>query len=233
MKRILITGANRGVGLELARQCAARGDRVFAGCRSPEKAGALEKISAEYPGKVTILPLEVTDEGSIAKTAARVADEVEALDILFNNAAVNFGDEASLSAVKAEVLITGFQVNAVGAVLMAQGFIALLKKGVDPKLVNVSSEAGSITNMNHYRGYHYYGSKTAMNMYTRSLAWDPETEGIIVAAIHPGWVRTDMGGPDAHLSTTQSAAGLLKVTDGLTPADQGNFYTWEGTELPW
>ena len=193
MKRILITGANRGVGLELARQCAARGDRVFAGCRSPEKAGALEKIAAEYPGKVTILPLEVTDEGSIAETAARVAAEVEALDILFNNAAANFGDEASLSAVKAEVLLKATQINAVGAVLMAQGFIALLKKGIDPKLVNVSSEAGSITSMNHFRGYHYYGSKAAMNMYTRSLAWDPETEGITVIC-HPSWLGTNRYG---------------------------------------
>lgn len=233
MKRILITGANRGVGFELARQCAARGDQVFTGCRSLEKAGALEKLASEYPGKVTILPLEVTDEESIAQSAARVASEVEALDILFNNAAANFGDETSLSAVKSDILLKATHINAVGAVLVAQGFIALLQKGIDPKLVNVSSEAGSITGMTHFRGYHYYGSKAAMNMYTRALAWDPETEGIIVIAIHPGWVRTDMGGPDAHLSTAQSAAGLLKVTDGLTPADNANFYTWEGSKLPW
>lgn len=233
MKRILITGANRGVGFELASQCAARGDRIFAGCRSLEKAGALEKIAAEHPGKVTILPLDVTDEASIAESAARVAAEVEALDILFNNAAANFGDETCLSDVKAEILLNATHINAVGAVLVAQGFIALLQKGIHPKLVNVSSEAGSITGMTHFRGYHYYGSKAAMNMYTRALAWDPETEGITVIAIHPGWVRTDMGGPDAHLSTDQSAAGLLKVTDGLTTADNAKFYTWEGSELPW
>lgn len=233
MKRILITGANRGVGLELTLQLAARGDRIFAGCRSPEKADGLEEIAARHPGQVTILPLEVTDEGSIAESAARVAAEVEALDVIFNNAGSNFGDETCLSDVKAEVLLKAVHINAVGAVLVAQGFIALLHKGMDPKLVNISSEAGSITNMDHFRGYHYYGSKAAMNMYTRALAWDPETEGITVIAIHPGWVRTDMGGPDAHLSTAQSAAGLLKVTDGLTLADNGNFYTWEGSELPW
>ncbi|MFC1996240.1 SDR family oxidoreductase [Chloroflexota bacterium] len=233
MKRILITGANRGVGFELVQHCAARGDRVFAGCRSPKKTKGLEEIAIRYPGKVTILPLEVTEEGSIAESAARVAAEVEALDILFNNAAANFGDEACLSEVKAEILLKATHINAVGAVLVAQGFISLLQKGIDPKLVNVSSEAGSITNMTHFRGYHYYGSKAAMNMYTRALAWDPETEGITVIAIHPGWVRTDMGGPDAHLSTTQSVSGVLKVTDGLTPADNGNFYTWEGSELPW
>jgi NAD(P)-dependent dehydrogenase (short-subunit alcohol dehydrogenase family) len=87
--------------------------------------------------------------------------------------------------------------------------------------------------MDHFRGYNYYGSKAAMNMYTRSLAWDSETEGVTVIAIHPGWVRTDMGGSDAHLSTEQSAKGLMKVTENLTPTDNGKFYTWEGNEYPW
>ncbi len=232
MKRVLITGANRGVGLELALQCAERGDRVFAGCRSPEKAAALEEISVKYPGRVNILPLEVTDEQSIAQCAANVAAEVDGLDILFNNAAIHMGDE-HLSEVKADVLLKTIHVNAVGAVLVAKDFLSLLKKGNDPKLVNVSSEAGSIEKMAHFRGYNYYGSKATMNMYTRSLAWDPETEGITVISIHPGWVRTDMGGPDAHISATQSAGGLLKVTDGLTPEDNGKFYTWEGVEFPW
>ncbi len=232
MKRVLITGANRGVGLELALQYAERGDRVFAGCRSPEKAAALEEISAKHPGQVTILPLEVTDEESIAQCAASVAVEVNGLDILFNNAAIHMGDEA-LSEVKADVLLKTIHVNAVGAVLVVKNFLSLLKKGNDPKLVNVSSEAGSIEKMDHFRGYNYYGSKATMNMYTRSLAWDPETEAITVISIHPGWVRTDMGGPDAHISATQSAKGLLKVTDGLTPKDNGKFYTWEGVEYPW
>ncbi len=232
MKRILITGANRGVGLELVLQYAQRGDQVFAGCRSPKKAAALEEIAATYPGQVTILPLEVTDEESIAKCAVQVAAKVEALDILINNAAIHGGDE-HLSEATAETLLNVLHINAVGAVLVAQAFIELLKKGNSPRLVNVSSEAGSIERMDHFRGYNYYGSKAAMNMYTRSLAWDSETEGVTVIAIHPGWVRTDMGGPDAHLSTAQSAEGLIKVTESLTPEDNGKLYTWEGNEYPW
>jgi NAD(P)-dependent dehydrogenase (short-subunit alcohol dehydrogenase family) len=232
MNRVLITGANRGVGLELAKQCAANGKRVFAGCRAPKRATQLEEITATHPGKVTILPLDVTDEQSIDKCVALVNAEVGALDLIYNNAAIHMGDE-SLSEVKADILLQTIHVNAVGAVLVAQKFLSLLQKGTNPKLVNVSSEAGSISQMDQFRGYGYYGSKATMNMYTRSLAWDPETEGIIVISMHPGWVRTDMGGPDAHLSTTESAAGIIKVTEGLSSADNGKFYTWEGVEYPW
>jgi NAD(P)-dependent dehydrogenase (short-subunit alcohol dehydrogenase family) len=232
MKRVLITGANRGIGLALVRGCAARGDRVFAGCRAPEKAADLGEIAAKYPGEVTILPLDVTDEGSISNCETVVADHVKALDILINNAAVHM-DDKTLSKVSPEVLLKTMHVNAVGPVMVAQRFLGLLKVGDDPKIVNISSEAGSISKTTWFRGYGYYGSKAAENMYTRSLAFDPETEGIIVIAVHPGWVRTDMGGPDAHLSTAESAAGILKVTDGLMPEDNGKFYTWEGIEYPW
>ncbi|MBC8334195.1 MAG: SDR family oxidoreductase [Anaerolineales bacterium] len=232
MTRVVVTGANRGLGLELVLQCVQRGDQVFAGCRSPEKASSLEEISTKYPGQVTMLPLEVSDNESIAQCAVKVAAKIDGLDLLFNNAAIHMGDE-HLSEVKAETLLKTTHVNAVGAVLVAQAFINLLKKGTDPKLINVSSEAGSIGGMGDFRGYNYYGSKAAMNMYTRSLAWDPETEGVTVIAIHPGWVRTDMGGSEAHLSTAESAEGLLQVADGLAPEDNGKFYTWEGHEYPW
>jgi NAD(P)-dependent dehydrogenase (short-subunit alcohol dehydrogenase family) len=181
---------------------------------------------------VTILPLDVTDEHSIARSAVAVAAVVESLDILFNNAAIHGGDE-HLSQVQADVLLNALHINAVGAVLVAREFLSLLNKGKAPKLVNISSEAGSISRMTHFRGYNYYASKAAMNMYTRSLAFDSETEGITVVSLHPGWVRTDMGGSNAHLSVSESAAGILAVTAGLTPADNGKFYTWESQEYPW
>jgi NAD(P)-dependent dehydrogenase (short-subunit alcohol dehydrogenase family) len=232
LKRILITGANRGVGLELARQYTLQGDRVFAGCRSSEKVEALETLSTQYPSQVTILPIDVTDVESLERSVVQVRESVDALDLLFNNAAINLGDE-HLSEVTAEVLLQTLHVNAVGAVLVAQKFVDLLQAGETPKLINVSSEAGSIARMKHFRGYGYYGSKAAMNMYTRSLAFDPQTNGIIVISLHPGWVRTDMGGPEAHLSTGESVAGIMSVTKRLTPADNGKFFTWEGVEYPW
>ncbi len=232
MKRVLITGANRGVGLELARRCAARGDRVFAGCRTPEKAAGLEELAAQQPGRVTILPLEVTDEESIAKSLMQVAAETDGLDILFNNAAI-FTNRETIEEFNAEEALHMLNVNAVGQMLVTKSFIDLLKAGNHPRIINITSEAGSISQMTGFRGYYYYGSKALLNMFSRALAQDPEAKGIIVAMIHPGWVRTDMGGPEAHLSVAQSAEGLLKVSDRLTSADNGKFYTWEGAEYPW
>ena len=99
--------------------------------------------------------------------------------------------------------------------------------------INVTSEAGSISTMNHFRSYYYFGSKAAMSMFSRSMAWDPDTAGIITIALQPGWMRTDMGGSDADLSVTESAEGILKVIANLTPGDNGKFYRWDGKEYPW
>jgi NAD(P)-dependent dehydrogenase (short-subunit alcohol dehydrogenase family) len=232
MERILITGANRGVGLELARQMTARGNQVFAGCRSPEKTAALETLVNQRPGQVTILPLDVTDEASIAHSASLIAAETDGLDILFNNAAI-FNDGESIKTFETDAALQMLNANAVGQMLVVKHFVDLLKKGNQPKIINISSEAGSISQMAHYRGYYYYGSKAALNMFTRALAWDPETEGITVISVHPGWVRTDMGGPDAAISAEESAAGIRNVTDKLTIVDNGKFFTWEGIEYPW
>jgi NAD(P)-dependent dehydrogenase (short-subunit alcohol dehydrogenase family) len=232
MNRILITGANRGLGLELTRLCAARGDRVFAGCRFPEHDTQLKDLSARYPGQIDILPMEITDKASLHRCTQQVRSKVDALDMLINNAAIDAKGE-TLRTFDAEKAAQQWKVNAVGQVLVAQRFLDLLKAGTNPKIINVTSEAGSISTMKHYRGYYYFGSKAAMNMFSRSMAWDPDTAGIITIALHPGWVRTDMGGTNAHLSVTESAEGILKVIADLTPEDNGKFYTWDGKEYPW
>ena len=232
MQRILITGANRGVGFELVRQCLARGGRVFAGCRSPHQAHDLRKLAEITAPNLSLVKLDVTDEGSLDEARKLVSGQVEALDLLFNNAAINLGDE-SIQSVTAQNLAETLRVNSIGPVLVAQRFFDLLKMGDSPKLINVSSEAGSIGRMRHFRGYAYYGSKAALNMYTRSLALDPGLRGITVIAIHPGWVRTDMGGPMASLSPQNSAKKILSVVDRLTLSDTGKFFTYTGDEYPW
>jgi NAD(P)-dependent dehydrogenase (short-subunit alcohol dehydrogenase family) len=230
--RILITGANRGLGLELARLCAARGDQVFAGCRFPERDTALQDLSEDYPGQISILPVDVADAASVNQSARQVSREIDALDMLINNAAMNAEGE-TLRTFDAEKATEQWRVNAVGSMLVPQKFLDLLKKGKSPKIINVSSEAGSISTMDHFRGYYYFGSKAALNIFTRSMAWDPDTAGIITIALHPGWVRTDMGGSNADLSVTESAEGILKVIARLTSEDNGRFYTWDGKEYPW
>lgn len=230
--RTLISGANRGIGLELTRLCALRGDRVFAGCRASEQTSALKEISAKHPGLVSILPLEITDAKSVSRCLERVSAETDALDILINNAAI-FNSGETLRTFDAEKAAKQWWVNAGGQMLVAQKSLDLLKAGTAPKIVNVTSESGSVSTMEHFRGYYYFGSKAAMNMFSRCMAWDPETAGIITIALHPGWVRTDMGGADADLSVTESAEGILNVIAALTPEDNGKFYTWNGKEYPW
>lgn len=232
MKRVLITGANRGLGLELVRQCLARGDRVFAGCRTPGQAAALQAPAASHPGQLTVLLLDVTDEETMDVAVEAIRAQVDALDLLLNNAGVHPGDE-TIRQVSAETLVHTFRVNAVGPILVAQRCLDLLRAGDRPTIVNISSEAGSISRMQRHRGYAYYGSKAALNMFTRALAFDSKMEGILVVALHPGWMRTDMGGSMAPLPPADSATGILEVVEGLTPADRGRFYTYEGEEYAW
>ncbi len=232
MLNILITGANRGIGLELVKQCLGRGDRVFAGCRKPEEAGELRALLAETSGQLSIVRLDVTSESSLQQARANVEAEAGRLDALFNNAAVNFGDETLLAATAPE-LMAAMQVNAIGPVIAVKTFLDLLKKGRSPRIINISSDAGSISTKRHFGGYHYSASKAALNMYTRSMSKDPDLEGILVVALHPGWVRTDMGGPRAPLSVEDSVRGILRVFERLTFADQGKFLTYAGEEQPW
>jgi NAD(P)-dependent dehydrogenase (short-subunit alcohol dehydrogenase family) len=232
MDRILITGANRGIGLELVRLCAARGDKVFAGCRSLEQARELDVLSAQYPGQITIIALEITDATSVENCFKQIKNETNALDILINNAAI-FAIGETLRTFDVEKAAQQWTVNAIGQMLVAQKALDLLKAGTAPKIINITSESGSVSTMTHFRGYYYFGSKATMNMFTRCMAWDPDTAGIVTIALHPGWVRTDMGGTNADLSVTESAGGIIKVISSLTPDDNGKFYTWDGKEYPW
>ena len=232
MKSVLITGANRGVGLELARLCLEGGYRVFAGCRNPQRSAALDRLVTQYPGLLTLLTLDVTDPEGLKTSAQLIGKQVQSLHILFNNAAIHSEGE-HISTFQADRALEMLNVNAVAPMLVAQYFLPLLKASPGARIINISSEAGSISAMNHFRGYYYFASKAALNMLTRSLAWDPETEGITVVALHPGWVRTDMGGAEAPTLPEESAAGCLQVAENLQPGDNGSFLTWDGRGYSW
>jgi len=239
MQRVLITGAGRGIGLELARQYAERGDRVLAGCRDITRAPGLRALIDQRHDQVSILPLEVTDAASLTAAVRQAHRAVEGLDILINNAAVNPGD-ATVEGPDGQRLLDDtrtlevFTVNVVAPVRVAQALTALLTHGTAPRVINISSGAGSLADATDGGdGYSYAASKAALNMMTRTYAGTVRDQGITTVMIDPGWVKTDMGGAGAALEPEESARGLLSVIDGLTPKDAGRFLRYDGSEVPW
>jgi NAD(P)-dependent dehydrogenase (short-subunit alcohol dehydrogenase family) len=231
-RRVLITGANRGIGLGLVEACLAHGDRVFAGCRKPREAAKLRTLAATHPDCLFLLALDVIDETAIARAAQAVQDQARGLDLLVNNAGI-FPSGNALSSLEVETLLHTMEVNAIAPVMVARACVPLLKRGNHPVIINVSSDSGSLARKTTGRDYGYCASKAALNMLTRTLAHDLRHVGIIVLALHPGWVRTDMGGRLAPLKPAESARSILALADRLTLADSGRFLDRKGRPLPW
>jgi NAD(P)-dependent dehydrogenase (short-subunit alcohol dehydrogenase family) len=224
MARVLITGANRGIGRALAMELGSRGHAVIAASRRPAAA------PLDQPG-LRRQTLDVTDQRSIDAAATALADEP--LDVLVNNAGIFGPRGAGLGQIDdaawQEVLAT----NVIGAYRVSEAFLPHLRRGEDKKLVTISSRMGSMGANTTGGEYIYRSSKAAVNAVMRSLAIDLAAEGIIVAVLHPGWVRTDMGGPGATLDGATSARGLADVILGLTPKQSGGFFNYDGTPLVW
>ncbi len=232
MQQVLITGASRGIGLELTRQMAARGDRVFATCRSPQTAEALQALVARHPKRVIALPLDVTDDAQIEAAYHAVSAQTGSLDMLINNAGV-FPRGEHLGTLDSAAMLATLHTNAVGPLMIAQRFIDLLRRSDRPKLINITSQLGSISRKSSGGSYSYCGSKALLNMLTRALAFEVRPVGVTAVMIHPGWVQTDMGGSEASLGVEEAVAEVLRVIDRLTPDDAGRFLQWNGRELPW
>lgn len=235
MQRIFITGTNRGIGLALVKQYVAQPDtHLFAACRHPEKAAELNRIAHSQPDRITVIPLDVTDSDMLDAAVKLISTRVTGLDILINNAAINPpGEQQTLTTINADVMLETLHVNAVAPLLIVQSCLELLKKGNHPRIVNISSDMGSITER-YYSGDHAYGtSKAALNMLTRGLALDLRSQKITVIALDPGRVQTDMGSKDADLTPAESAQGIVRVVAGLTLNDTGTYRRWNGDTLPW
>ena len=232
MKNVLVTGANRGLGLEITRQLLVRGERVFSGCRQPSQAAALQELGATYPGQLTVLKLDVTVDESVQAARTAVLQETGRLDWLVNNAGVLVRGE-TLYNFDPAVMTRTLDVNMTGPMRVTAQFVDLLRKGSDPKLLNISSQLGSLDRARAGGLYSYNASKAALNMVTRMLAHDLRPDGITTVSIHPGWVRTDMGGSHAAISAHDSAAGIIRLADKLTLVDTNKFYTYEGLAHPW
>lgn len=232
MQRILITGANRGIGLELAWQYLERGDLVLATARNLDAAADLHALAAQHDGRCHLLALEVTDDENIAAMAAQAAVLVDGLDVLINNAGV-FPRNERPETLDAQVLLHTLHTNAVAPLIVVRELLPLLRRGQRPRILNITSQLGSLTRRASGRCYSYCSSKAALNMLTRSLAFDLQDDGIIAVAVHPGWVQTDMGGSHAPVTPGESAAGIIALADGLTMEHTSKFLTWDGREHTW
>jgi NAD(P)-dependent dehydrogenase (short-subunit alcohol dehydrogenase family) len=238
MQHILVTGANRGLGLEFTRQYLERGEHVFAGCRQPAAAAALIAWQARYPQRLSMVALDVTDADAIQTMHQVVQSQTKRLDVLINNAGIyssGGSDEPSerlgqLSFVDALMVL---RVNAVGPLLVAQQCMDLLRAGEHAKIINISSGYGSVSGNSGGFPYYYSASKAALNMFMRSLAADTKRWGITTVLLDPGWVRTDMGGPSAPMTPEQAARRMIRLIDSLTPQHNGCFLNWQGHEQDW
>jgi NAD(P)-dependent dehydrogenase (short-subunit alcohol dehydrogenase family) len=228
MTSILVTGANRGIGFEFVRQYAEEGARIFATCRSPTKAAALNALAAASEGRVTVHELEVTSGPSIVTLARALHDEP--IDILINNAGLK-GDLHSFSPASNEMWEDVFRTNTIAPFRMAQAFRPNLDRGARKIVLSISSGRGS-----HLRhrgdGIAYCSAKAALNsaMYGLSVQW--KDDGYIIVMIAPGPVRTDMN-PDARLSAEFSIGAMRKVIAGLSTKDNGRYLDYENRDVLW
>ncbi len=207
---VLVTGANKGLGSSLVRAFLATGARVFAGFRAP--APALKELVSVHPARLTLLPLDVTDARAVRSAALAVQSSVPALDVLINNAAIlPEAGRGTLASVDVEVGLRVFDTNALGPLRMTQALLPLLRAGERKLIVNVSSEAGSIADCSRTEEHLYCMSKAALNMQSAILKNDLGREGFEILAVHPGWMRTEMGGPNAHIDPTEAAEGIVAL----------------------
>ncbi len=234
MQNILITGANRGIGLALVEQyLAVGGYRVFASCRNPEAATALNALTQANPQTLRTLQMDVDDEASIKRAVDTIGADSDRLDALINNAGVSGGDDTrNLGQLDSAAVAAVITTNAVAPLIVTQACRDLLKRSDNPRVVMISSGLGSLARVDG-NAYGYRMSKAAMNMAARVLAFDEAMAGIRTVALAPGWVRTDMGGPSANLAPEESASALLALIEKLGATDNGSFFRYDGLEMDW
>jgi len=226
-----ITGCNRGLGLEFVHQLIARGERVIATCRDIATSTDLTALTLKHSGQLSLVEMDVSDEASMREALALLNGE--AIDVFINNAGIYGPRDANFGNVHGPAMTEVLYTNAVAPMLLTQLLIDNVRKGSGKKLVYISSKMGSIADNGRGGSYIYRSSKTALNSVVKSLALDFAPEGIAAATLHPGWVRTDMGGPNGLIDAPESVSGMLNVIDGLSVASTGQFYNYDGSTIAW
>lgn len=227
---VLIIGANRGLGLEWTRQWLARDASVYATARQPDAARDLQQLKQEAGDRLSIHPVDVASDDSVARLAEELAGIP--LDVMIHNAGI--GGHDGLENLDTDRVRHLFNTNSVGALRTVGALRGNLRQAPGrAKVALITSLMGSIGDNRSGGSYAYRMSKAALNMAGKSMAVDLADDGIDVFILHPGWVRTDMGGPSARISPEESVSGMMELLDNLTPGHSGSFWHTDGRQLPW
>ena len=228
---ILITGANRGIGLEMVKYAIEQGWRVFACCRNPHNADSLFNVAKLSNGQVSVHIADMLELSTLQALSYELRNEP--VDMLINNAGIYGSDKNKFGNVEVESWLQTFQVNSIAPLKMVEAFSEQLLMGRRKLVACMSSKMGSIADNGYGNSYIYRSSKAALNAVVKSLSIDLKQQGIISVALHPGWVKTDMGGPDAEISAHECAAQLFTHITRLTIEDSGRFIDIDGSDIPW
>ncbi|WAR46854.1 SDR family oxidoreductase [Methylomonas rapida] len=231
MQTIMVTGANRGLGLEFCRQYAQAGWRVIAACRNPADAAELVLLAERLPN-IRIEALDVADFGQIDALSTRLADE--AIDVLLNNAGI-YPDRPGMGfgCLDYQAWSDALKINAMAAVKLAETLLPQIERSQRKLIVGVSSLMASMTDNQSGGSLLYRSSKAALNAAMKSLSIDLRARSVGVLILHPGWVKTDMGGKDALIDVEESVTGMRECIAGFTMAQSGAFLKYDGSVLPW
>ncbi|MBA2655883.1 MAG: SDR family oxidoreductase [Tatlockia sp.] len=231
MRTVLITGANRGLGLEFTRQLAEQNIQVIATCRQPAKADLLKQLAKAYPN-ILIAKLDVGNDNSIAELITTLGDT--AIDWLINNAGIAGEQGVTVGNINRDNFLKVIDVNCLGPLKLSEAFLPNLLMGEDKLIVTISSIMGNISTNNSGRSYAYRASKAALNCTMHSLALDVAETGIQVLTLHPGWVKTDLGGVEADLDAEDSVSGMLQVIEAKKADCHAEvMYDYAGNIVPW
>jgi NAD(P)-dependent dehydrogenase (short-subunit alcohol dehydrogenase family) len=231
MPSVLITSANRGLGLEFAAQYLAADWRVYAACRHPQSAEKLQQLTQEKTDRITLMAMDVSSAPSVARAAASLSGH--AIDVLINSAGITGTPGQRTGNVDYESWANVLDVNTMGPLRVTEAFVDHVA-GSERKLVlTITSGMGSIADNTSGGSIAYRSSKAAVNMVMRSAAIDLASRGISCVLVNPGWVKTDMGGANATLSAKTSVTAMRRLIETLGPAQSGKFFNYDGREYPW
>jgi len=228
---VLITGSNRGIGLAMVKSYLKDNYNIIATCREPENATELSDLQSDYKQQLDVVALDVGSAVQRQKLSEQLAKTP--LDSLISNAGVYGGHQQTFGEIDEDIWLDTLKINAIAPLMLSQLLLPNLLKGKQKTIAMLSSKMGSIDDNSYGHAYIYRSSKTALNSVVKSMSIDLKKDAVRVLALHPGWVRTDMGGAGGLIDVDESVAGLRQTIDRSSLDDSGRFFAYDGVEIPW